>query len=303
MSLLPSATEIVFALGRGDRLRGVTFECDHPEPARAVPQVSGTALATDGSLTPEQIDAQVAALVQAGEPIYTLDHDRIRAIAPDVILTQDLCRVCAVPSGAVDEALEVIGCRADVVSLDPHRLDDVIAAVGAVGRAVGAVDRAEALMADLRARVAAVTARVAGRERPRVLMLEWVDPPYSAGHWVPDMVEAAGGVSLLGEGGDRSRRLAWGEVAAVEPEVVVVMPCGFGLDDAVEQARGVLDRPELASARCVAAVDANGLFSRPGPRVVDGVEALAALLHPGTGSAGPDLSVPGAAGASVARLR
>src|SRR3984957_10203130 len=173
VSLLPSATEIVFALDLGAQLRGVSFECDYPEPARAVPIVSGTALATDGSLSAQQIDAAVSARVAAGESIYTLDDAQIRAIDPDLILAQDLCQVCAVPSGAVEEALDVIGCHAQVVSLDPGRLDEVIGCVGAVGAATGTTTRADALMRSLRARVDAVRGRVRGRQQPRVLVLEW----------------------------------------------------------------------------------------------------------------------------------
>src|SRR5580700_10939246 len=175
VSLLPSATEIVFALGLGESLRGVSFECDYPEPARSVPIVSGTALPTAGSLTALEIDAEVSARVAAGESIYTLDDAQIRAINPDLILAQDLCRVCAVPSGAVEEALGVIGCEADVVSLDPEGLDEVIACIGQVGRATRTEARAETLMSELRNRVEAVRARVQGLERPRVFVLEWPD--------------------------------------------------------------------------------------------------------------------------------
>ncbi|HTX63483.1 MAG TPA: ABC transporter substrate-binding protein, partial [Acidimicrobiales bacterium] len=194
VSLLPSATEIVFALDIGDDLRGVSFECDYPEGARSVPIVSGTALPSDGSLSAQEIDAAVSARIAAGESIYTLDDARIRAIDPDLILAQDLCRVCAVPSGAVTEALDVLGCHAQVVSLDPGRLDEVIDCIGLVGAATGTAARAAALMEELRGRVDAVRRRVRGRTRPQVLVLEWPDPPFNAGHWVPDQVEAAGGV-------------------------------------------------------------------------------------------------------------
>jgi iron complex transport system substrate-binding protein len=172
VSLLPSATEIVFALGIGDRLAGVSFECDYPEAARSVPVVCGTALHTDGSRTAADIDAEVTSLVATGEAIYRLDKARIRDIRPDVILAQDLCRVCAVPSGAVEEALAVIGCQAEVVSLDPARLDDVIACIGQVARATGTESRADDLMSRLRHRLDDVRRRVAGLPRPRVFALE-----------------------------------------------------------------------------------------------------------------------------------
>lgn len=291
VSLLPSATEIVFALGLGDDLAGRSFECDYPTAAHSVTVVSGTALTAGDSSSASEIDAEVAARVSAGESIYTLDDARIRAIDPDLILAQDLCRVCAVPSGAVQEALQVIGCRADVLSLDPARLDQVIDCVGLVGRATGADRAAETLMAELRRRVAAVRQRVADLTPPRVFVLEWPDPPFNAGHWVPDMVEVAGGRPVLAQAGEPSRRVDWGEIAAQEIDVTVFSPCGFDLEGAVAQATSFLARPEAQRLGRVIAVDANAFFSRPGPRVVDGVELLADLLHPelssGDGPAGP----------------
>jgi len=291
VSLLPSATEIVFALGLADSLRGVTFECDHPVEARSFPHVSGTALPIESDLTPAQIDAEVTARAAAGESIYTLDDALIRRIDPDLILTQDLCRVCAVPSGAVQDALEVIGCHAEVVSLDPHRLDDVIAGIGVVGAVTGTSDRAQALMTTLRERVEATRRRVDHLDRPKVLVLEWADPPFNAGHWVPDMVDAAGGSSVLAEPGERSRRLTWDEIAAETVDVVLFMPCGFDLAAAVDLADDVLARPELAAASRFFVADANAYFSRPGPRVVDGVEMLAELLHPMGGAPVPEGAV------------
>jgi iron complex transport system substrate-binding protein len=279
VSLLPSATEIAFALGLGDQLQGRSFECDHPPEAARVPIVSGTALTTNGSGDATAIDSEVSSLVAQGESIYVLDEERIRSIAPDLILAQDLCRVCAVPSGEVEQALETIGCTSEVVSLDPERLDEVIDGIGQVGEVTGRRDEASALMAGLRERVDAVTSRVADRTRVRVLVVEWADPPFNAGHWVPDMIEAAGGDSLLAAPGGRSRRLAWEEIRSCDPEVVVFAPCGFDLDGAVAQSGPLLDRPELAGAERFYAVDANAHYSRPGPRVVDGVEVLAELLH------------------------
>jgi iron complex transport system substrate-binding protein len=284
VSLIPSATEIVYALGLGDQLEGVTYECDFPPDARTKAVVSGSALpesgATGAPLTAREIDLAVSATVDDGRPIYTLDVTRIGEIAPDLILAQDLCRVCAVPSGAVEDALDVLGCRANVVSLDPISLDDVIACIGAVGEATGTAGVAQGVMHELRARVEAVRAAVAGRSRPRVLALEWSDPPFSGGHWVPEMIDAAGGVSLLAAPGAPSARLEWDAVAAARPDVIVFMPCGYDLTRAVEEADALLARPELGDAPLWAA-DANALFSRPGPRIVDGVEALATILHPG----------------------
>jgi iron complex transport system substrate-binding protein len=281
VSLLPSATEIVFALGLGDDLVGVSFECDHPPEARTKPIVSGTAL-PDGPMTAAEIDTAVREHLNLGEPIYTLDRLRIQAARPDVILAQDLCEVCDVPSGAVEDALEVLGCRAEVVSLDPTGLDDVIECVERVGATVGRVDEARELADGLRARVVAVREHVAGRARPSVLALEWSDPPFNAGHWVPEMIEAGGGAPVLARAGARSREVRWSEIEAVDatPLIVLFMPCGYGLEATVTEGRELVDRPELAGADQVWAVAGDAYFSRPGPRVVDGVELVARILHP-----------------------
>lgn len=299
VSLLPSATEIVSALGLEDELAGISFECDYPPSVLGRPVVSGTTLSTagrpggadGGPLSAREIDTEVSARVAAGEPLYTLEVDRIRTIDPDVILVQDLCRVCAVPSGAVEEALATIGCHADVVSLDPGRLDEVVDCIGVVGRATGTEALAHALMVDLRTRIAAVRRRVSGRPRPRVLVLEWPDPPFNAGHWVPDMVTAAGGEAMLAAAGEPSRRLSWSEIAAEKVDLTVFSPCGFDLAGAVDQASALLDQPAAASLGRVIAVDANAYFSRPGPRVVEGVELLAELFHPTLTDAPPDGAV------------
>lgn len=291
VSLLPSATEIVFALGLGDQLAGVSFECDYPEAARRVPVVSGTALDVRRNRTAAEIDAEVSAMVADGTSIYTLDDAMIRAIAPDLILAQDLCAVCAIDSGAVEDALDVIGCRAQVVSLDPAGLDDVLECIVQVGRATGTREVATAYVAGLRQRLDAVRARVADLARPRVFVLEWPDPPFNGGHWIHDMVEAAGGTPVLTEFRAPSRRLAWEEIGAESIDVTIFSPCGFDLAGAVEQASSFLGRSDRFGLGRIVAVDANAFFSRPGPRVVDGVELLAQLLHPTRA----DASVAGAA--------
>jgi iron complex transport system substrate-binding protein len=283
VSLLPSATEIVYVLGLDDALVGVSFECDHPPDARTKTIVSGTALPTDAPMTAREIDTAVSTRVAADESLYTLDAERIRAAAPDVILAQDLCAVCAVPSGQVEDALDVLGCRAEVVSLDPASLDDVISCIGRVGEVTGTSDRAAEVMQDLRDRVERVRLATAGAARPRVLALEWSDPPFSAGHWVPEMIEAAGGDPLLADPGARSRRLTWSEIDAVAPEIVAFMPCGYSLDDAIREGGELADRSELAGASQLWALAGDAYFSRPGPRVVDGVEILASIVHPELG--------------------
>jgi iron complex transport system substrate-binding protein len=292
VSLLPSATEIVYALGLGDQLAGVSFECDYPQAARSVPVVSGTALDVEHQGTAREVDAEVSAMLAAGESIYTLDDAKIREIAPDVILAQDLCAVCAIDSGAVEDALDVIGCRAQVVSLDPAGLDDVLECVVQVGRVTGTEDIAAAYVAGLRQRLDAVRTRVAGLPQPRVFVLEWADPPFNGGHWMPEMVEAAGGEPVLAAFRAPSRRLTWDEIGAESIDVTIFTPCGYDLAGAVDQAASFLDRPDLPNLGRVVAVNANAYFSRPGPRVVDGVELLAEVLHPSQrGAAPPDAQV------------
>jgi iron complex transport system substrate-binding protein len=279
LSLLPAATEIVYTLGLDDELIGVTFECDTPPDARTKPVVVQSALAPD--LSAAEIDREVRERSARGEPLTLLDLDYLRDTRPDIILSQDLCQVCAVPAGDVDAALSKLGCRADVVSLDPHTIAEIFATIGEIGRRAGVPERADAVVEQLRDRLADVEGALAGRHRIPTLPLEWIDPPFVAGHWLPEMVERAGGRVLLGEPGVHSRQIDWREAAAVQPAAVMVAPCGFGLDGARAQAAGL---PPMPGARVVA-VDAAGYFVRPGPRVVDGIEGLAAALHPHSGLA------------------
>ncbi len=285
LSLLPSATEIVYALGLEDQLVGVTCECDFPPQAAAKPVMSRTVLPLDDATPPAEIDRLVAEQVDQGAPLYAIDAEAVGRAQPDLILAQDLCRVCAVPSGQVEDALATIGCRADVVSLDPSRLDDILDGIGEVGRRAGRAAEAGELVDGLRARVARVEAATRGLPRPGTLTLEWLDPPFVGGHWVPDMVERAGGRALVADVGQPSHRLDWDEVDAARPEVVVFIPCGYGLDQALAQGRELLSRAEVAASPAgrtgrVLAADASSYFSRPGPRVVSGLEALAWALHP-----------------------
>lgn len=277
VSLLPSATEIVFALGLQDELVGVTFECDFPPDPRPDRDVVVGGLDTH-QLAPEAIDALVREKIAAGEDLYRLDEDRFRTCDPTHVLTQDLCRVCALPAGEADAALARLGCDADVTTLDPHTLDDVFETFLATGRSLGVPDRARQLVADLRLRIAAVAERVVYRQRPSVFVLEWSDPPFLSGHWVPDLVVAAGGAPVLAEAGGRSVPTEWTTIADHDADIVVVAPCGFGLDGAAEQAEAVLDR--LPARAQVWAIDADGLVVRPGPRLVDGIDALATVFHP-----------------------
>jgi iron complex transport system substrate-binding protein len=278
VSLLPSATEIVYTLGLEGHLVGVTNECDWPPQARTVQVVSRSAL--PATTEPAEIDRLVSASIGGGQPIYRLDTDAIGDLRPDLVLAQDLCAVCAVPSGHITQALDILGCQAEVISLDPSSLEEVLEGVLQVGKATGAEQRAHEVIAGLRERLARVQATVEGLERPRVFALEWGDPPFNGGHWVPEMLQVAGSEPVLACPGAPSVRVSWAQIEAAAPQVVVFMPCGYDLQAAAEEARRkLLARPELAGVEAIVAVDASAFFSRPGPRLVDGVEILAAL-HP-----------------------
>jgi iron complex transport system substrate-binding protein len=287
VSLLPSATEIVYALGLGDQLEGVTYECDFPPDARSKPIVSDSALPQDRPLSPREIDSLVGAFVAGGDPIYVLNKDLIQKIQPDLIIAQDLCRVCAVPSGQVEDALAELGCTAQVISLDPNTIDEIFDGIVAVGRSTGTEARAEEVAADLRERVDRVRRTSLRLPSIRTLALEWGDPPYAGGHWIPGMVEIAGGTNLLSSPGEPSPRVTWKQVTDATPEVIVFMPCGCYLEEAEAEADllfQIHDFSETPAARSgdVFAVDATSFFSRPGPRIVDGLEILAWAIHPET---------------------
>ncbi|HEX6843800.1 MAG TPA: cobalamin-binding protein [Actinomycetota bacterium] len=293
-SLLPSATEIVYALGLGDALIGVTDECDYPADAVTKPVISRSTLPQGRIQTPREIDDAVRARVAADGQLHVLDTDLLRREQPDVILTQDLCRVCAVPTGQVRQALEQLGLPdATVLSLDPHTLEEAIATIETVGAALDRTDGAAELAGSLRARVAAVKETAKRVPTVSVFALEWSDPPFSGGHWIPDMIEAVGGTPVLAEKGLPSRETAWHEIRAAAPEVIVFMPCGYYLEEAEEEAARFLDQPEFADTPAMRngnayAVDATSFFSRPGPRLIDGLEILAWAAHPDFYPAPPD---------------
>lgn len=278
VSLLPSATEILFDLGLGDDVVGVTFECNWPAQARTKRIVSTSALPE--GLSPGEIDAVVKERMAAGEDLYRLDRGAFAEIDPELVVTQDLCAVCAVDVSEVDDALAFLGCSATVVTLDPMTLDEVIDSVATVGAATARTARAAEIVASLRGRVAALRERVAGAPRPKVLVLEWTDPAFTAGHWVPDLVDAAGGECVLSFAGGKSQGVEWSAIRDAEADVVIVSPCGFGLDGAADLAAGVIARDLVPPAAAVWAIDADAVVVRPGPRLVDGAEAIATILHP-----------------------
>lgn len=284
-SLVPAATEVLFALGLGDSVVGVTHECDFPPEAARLPVVTASLVET-GELSSAAIDDAVRVAAENGRPLYAVDAARWDELRPDVVVTQELCDVCAVSSDDVGAVVEASGLDVDTVPYSPATLDGIVEAIAALGERFGAEGEADELTAGMRSRLERVRAALATTETaPRVFVAEWLEPPYSAGHWVPDMVAAAGGIDVAGLSGERSYRLQWSDVARLEPDVVVLAPCGFDLDRTLgetaplELAGHLLGTPAREESR-VFAVDADACFSRPGPRVVDGVELLAYLLHP-----------------------
>jgi iron complex transport system substrate-binding protein len=284
VSLLPSATEICFALGLGQSLVGVTHECDFPPQAAYKTVMTRSQLHLEGA-TPSDVDRHVKAALHEGSSLYALDQEGLRRARPDVILTQELCEVCAVAYRQVLDAAKVLPGRPTVLSLEPRNLADVLRSIADVGQVTGARERAAELVRGLWARLDAVRGAVAGKERRRVVCLEWLDPLMVAGHWVPDQVDAAGGIDVLGESGARSRVITPEELAAAQPEVIISMPCGYRLDESATQAQaltvieGWAKLPAVVAGQ-VYAVDGSWYFNRPGPRVVDGIEMLAKILHP-----------------------
>jgi iron complex transport system substrate-binding protein len=278
VSLVPSATEMLFALGLGPDVVAVTHECDYPPAARELPRVTRDLLAS--GLSAAEIDAAVKQRTLAGESIYELDADALHDLGPDLIVTQALCSVCAVSFDDVPAIAEEIPARPQVISLDPHTVGEVLADARTLAEATDRNDAAVELARDAAARIDRV--RVAVREawRPRVVALEWLDPPFAAGHWTPQLIEFAGGEDVLGFPGESSEERTWEEIAAAQPNVVIVMPCGYDAEIAHREAE--MHRDALASlgADEVVAVDASAYFSRPGPRIVDGLELLAQILHP-----------------------
>jgi iron complex transport system substrate-binding protein len=286
-SLVPSATEALFALGVGDRVVAVTHECDFPAAARGLPRLTRSVL--PAGLGAGEIDDRVRELTGRGEALYELDEPALAALAPDLVVTQALCAVCAVSYDDVRAVAARLPSHPEVLSLDPESLDEVLDDMVRLAEAVGEPLRGWSLRAELAARIDAVREAVAASPRVRVTALEWLDPPYAGGHWVPDMVSAAGGDDVLGQPGRRSRTVSWEEAAEARPEVVVVMPCGLYADEAAAQALDVREHLDALRAERVVAVDAASSFSRPGPRLADGVELLGHLLHPDSVPAPPGM--------------
>ncbi len=292
--MLSSATEIVHALGLGERLVGISHECDFPPEALRLPRASRPRFDPAG-LTSGEIDAAVRRAMEEHGSVYEVDVEMLRQLRPDLILTQAVCEVCAVPTGSILEAVDRLDAAPQVLSLDSHTMEQIVASVRDVGEAAGEPMSGARVAGELEARLRAVRERVAGRPRPRVLMLEWLDPVFAPGHWVPEMVEIAGGELLLGEAGKRSEQVERERLEGLDPDVLLVEPCGYDLEQARADARANREWLERLAPRALAAGRAwllhSSFFSRSGPRAIDGVEALAAILHPDTDPEPPSSAV------------
>jgi len=273
VSFLPAGSEIVYALGAGDQLVGRSHECDYPGEVQRLPVVSRPALELSG-LTQAEIDSAVAGRLRSGESLYLVDEDLLRRLDPEIILTQDLCQVCAPSGNELSRAITTLPSKPEVLYLTPRTLAEIDDNILEVGRAIGREREALALVQSNRSRVDVVRAATRGRPRKRVVFLEWTDPLFCAGHWVPEMIEIAGGHDPFGRPGGDSVRIEMADVRAFRPEIVVVAPCGFGLSDAERLAR---ELPEISGA-AIRPVDANAYFARPGSRYAEGVDVLAATF-------------------------
>ncbi len=282
-SLLPGATEILFALGLGDQVVGVSHECDYPPDAKQKPVLVHGAI-DPARMSAGEIDRKVGELLQAGKGLYHIDEAALIAADPDVILTQGLCEVCALDYNEVVKAAALLPRQAEIISLNPHSLADILDDILRVGRATDRQSAATELVGDLRQRIDLVGHREPDN-RPRVVCLEWFEPLYSAGHWVPEIVALAGGYDTLGRPGEPSAKIEWNEVIEARPDVILLMPCGFDLSRAVKESTPLRALPgwnELPAVKrgTVFALNGNAYFSRPGPRLVNGLEILSRVIHP-----------------------
>ncbi len=284
VSLLPSSTEICFALGLGDLVVGVSHECDFPPEVRGRPIL--TAPKIDTSASSAEIDRQVRALVSDSLSVYRIDEQRLRDLHPELVVTQDVCEVCAVSLEEVREATcRLIGADVEVLSLSPLTVTDVLDDIGRVGRATETDVRAHEFIAGLRARLESLRQETSSLPKPRVLVLEWLDPPMVAGHWTPELIRIAGGDPVLGHDGAPTGPVGWDRITEAAPEVILVIPCGFRVAQSLDEMGDLMKRPGFAeipavSAGRVAIVDGNSFFNRPGPRLVDSAEIAAVAIHP-----------------------
>jgi iron complex transport system substrate-binding protein len=279
-SLLPSGTEILYSLGLDDQIVAVTHECDYPPQTTSKPKITENMIDHE-RLTSTEIDHHVTSNIGRHGSIYRLKEDLLEALKPDLIVTQELCDVCAVSYKDVQRAARVLDGQTRIVSLEPNTLDEVLGTILLVGELTGREEAAHDKVRELRARLDRVRERVRGLARPRVYAMEWLDPPFSGGHWVPEMVDIAGGLEVLGKPGAKSQRITPQQILEARPEIIVLMPCGFSLERTVQEYRRNEFLPGWTGQ--VYAVDGSSYFNRSGPRLVDGVEILADIFHPTVG--------------------
>jgi iron complex transport system substrate-binding protein len=284
-SFLPSTTEIVYALGLGDNLVGVTHECDYPPEVRDKSKVIMSFINPD-ELSSREIDDLIVKNRNQGKSTYLIDIEALKEANPDIILTQGLCEVCAVSGNEVIESVKAVGLTPEVISLEPNTIEEILDTILIVGYATKTKDRADELVEKLKSRIDKVKSLFSGeRDRPRVFCMEWLDPPYAAGHWIPEMVELAGAINGIGKPGEPSLKVSWDDILNFAPQIIVVMPCGFNIEDTLKEIDVVTSNKywnQLPASRKGHAylVDANSYFSRSGPRIVDGLEILARIIHP-----------------------
>lgn len=289
ISLLPSATEIIFELGIQADLVGVTHECDYPLDAKTKPVLIESCLGADHHRLPaSEIDRIIRETIKKGEGVYRFKSGALEQARPDLVITQAICDVCAVPYQFVAQAIEKLQTKPGILSLDPQDLTGILTNIRQVGEATGTIDKAGEVVDALEERigdVAGKTRNIADKDRPRVGVIEWTEPLYAAGHWVPEMVELAGGIDVLAKAGEPSKVVEWATVLAKKPEILIVAPCGYDLSRARGELNNLTSRPEWKTLPAVAAgrvflMDANATLSRPGPRIVNGLEELAQMIHP-----------------------
>ena len=292
VSFLPSATEILYQLGAGDQLVGVTHECDFPEEAKSKPRVIHSSF-DPTKMSSNEIDSQVVELMHSGGDIYLVDEQILKEANPDLIVAQGICDVCSPTTKEISKAVSILHNKPEVVILDPHNLDDILAGILEVAKKIGKIDEAQKLIDSLRKRIGYVKNK-SKKSRPKVLCIEWLDPLFTAGHWVPQMVEMAGGINGISVINEPSRRMKLEEAVAFDPDIIVLMPCGFDINRIHREYSKIASNNQWKSLRAVKnnnvyAVDANSYFSKPGPRTVTGIEILAKIIHPETFG---DLKIP-----------
>lgn len=285
VSFLPSATEILYELGVGNQVLAVTHECNYPPEAKGKPRVIRSVFDPQ-KMTSQEIDRKVVDLMKSNQDIYILDEEVLKNADPNLILAQGICEVCSPFTKEINRAVKVLGGKPEVIILDPRNLDDILDNISEIGRKVGKVAEAQAFVSNLRTRIKTVQHTRKGA-RPRVVCVEWLDPLFTAGHWIPQMVTIAGGINGISETGDQSRRMTVDEIIAFDPDIIVLMPCGFDIKRTLQEYEGIADHAKWKSLRAVKqgqvyAVNANEYFSKPGPRTVVGLEILAKIINPDT---------------------